>query len=184
MYDMIDKFINPARNMCIIEGDFNAELGQGIGGEKLSVGQSTLKEANKRRMAETMAEFEGTLGTQHHVQKKTKAKQATCRTPDGCEKQLDHILVNRRYRWFSKDVEANDMTQMGGDHRRVLAHFVIPAQNKNVLPSSNERIRQEKSRDGQRQNKRLMTQSMKKVPGLRRKDNSSGRRTYKERRGV
>ena len=36
---------------------------------------------------------------------KTKAKQATCRTPDGCEKQQDYILVNRRYRWFSKDVD-------------------------------------------------------------------------------
>ena len=49
--------------MYIIEGDFNAELGQGIGAEKLSVGQLTLKEANKRRMAETMAEIVGTLGT-------------------------------------------------------------------------------------------------------------------------
>ena len=49
MYDMIDKVIKSARDMYIIGGDFDAELGQGIGGEKLSVGQSTLKEANKRR---------------------------------------------------------------------------------------------------------------------------------------
>ena len=62
--------------------------------------------------------------------KKNKAKQATCRTPDGCEKQLDNILVNRRYRQFSKDAEANDMRHMRSDHRCVMAHFVIPAQNK------------------------------------------------------
>ena len=57
MYDMIDKVIKPARDMYIIERDFNAELGQGIGAEKLSVGQFTLKEANKRKMAETMADM-------------------------------------------------------------------------------------------------------------------------------
>ena len=50
--------------------------------------------------------------------------------PDGCEKQLDYILVNRRYRWFSKDAEANDMTHMGSDHRCVMAHFVFLTQNK------------------------------------------------------
>ena len=47
MYGMIDTVIELARDMYIIEGDFNAELGQGIGAEKLSVGQFTLKEANK-----------------------------------------------------------------------------------------------------------------------------------------
>ena len=46
--NMIEKVIKPTRHMLIIGGDFNAELGPGIGTERRSVGQQTLNEANKR----------------------------------------------------------------------------------------------------------------------------------------
>ena len=45
---MIEKVIKPTRHMLIIGGDFNAELGPGIGIERISVGHSTLREANKK----------------------------------------------------------------------------------------------------------------------------------------
>ena len=58
--------------------------------------------------------------------KKTPATQATYRTPKGAEKQLDYILVNRKYLRWSNDAEANDMIHMESDHRRVMAQVVIP----------------------------------------------------------
>ena len=68
-------------------------------------------------------------GTQHYVQK-TREKQVTYRTPKGAEKQLDHILVTRKYLRCSKDAEASDMGHMGSDHRCVMAQFVFPAPKK------------------------------------------------------
>ena len=47
-YDMIQNVIRSDRSMQIIGGDFNAELGPGIGIEQTSAGQYTLKEANSR----------------------------------------------------------------------------------------------------------------------------------------
>ena len=41
--------------------------------------------------------------------KNTSQKQTTYRSPTGVEKQLDHILVNRRYHNWSRDAEANDI---------------------------------------------------------------------------
>ena len=42
----------------------------------------------------------------------TLAKQTTCRSPKGCEKQLDYILTKRKYLKLNKDAEANDMIHM------------------------------------------------------------------------
>ena len=64
--------------------------------------------------------------------RKTPANQATYRTPEEAEKQLDYILVNRKYQRWSKDAETNDMIHMGSDHRSVMAQFVIPAKEKKV----------------------------------------------------
>ena len=58
---------------------------------------------------------------------KWRGKQTTYRSSTSVEKQLDHILVNRRYHSWSRDVEANDMIHMGSDHRSVMARLVIPA---------------------------------------------------------
>ena len=67
------------------------------------------------------------LDTMH---RKTSAKQATYRTPKGAEKQLDYMLLNRKYLRWSKDAEANDMTHVESDHRSVMAQLVIPAKKK------------------------------------------------------
>ena len=80
-YNMIEKVIKPTKNMQIIGGDFNAELGPGIGVERTSVGQHTLKEANSR--GDWMKQW---LMTQKLVAlstmyRKTLEKQTTYRTP-------------------------------------------------------------------------------------------------------
>ena len=127
---MIEKFIKPMKNMQIIGGDFNAELGPGIGVERTSVGQHTLKEANSR--GDWMKQWLMTqrLVALNTMYRKTPEKQTTYRTPQGAEKQLDYIRVNTKYLRCSKDVEANDMVHMGSDHRSVMAQFVVTVKKK------------------------------------------------------
>ena len=62
--------------------------------------------------------------------RKIHQKLVKLKTPDGVEKQLDYILVNRKNLKHSRDAEANDMIHMGSDHRSVMARFVIPASKK------------------------------------------------------
>ena len=48
MYKTIQKHTNSRKkNIQIVGGDFNADLGTGYGVERVSVGQHTLKEENK-----------------------------------------------------------------------------------------------------------------------------------------
>ena len=67
--------------MKIIGGDFNAELGTGIGVEQASVGQYTLKESNCR--GEWMSQWlqEQRLVALNTMYRKTPQKQTTYRTP-------------------------------------------------------------------------------------------------------
>ena len=90
--------------MKIIGGDFNAELGSGIGVEQVGVGHNTLNEADCQWLLEQR------LIALNTVYWKTLQKQATYRTPKGVGKQLDYV-----HSW-STDAEANDMMHMGSDH--------------------------------------------------------------------
>ena len=58
------------------------------------------------------------------------ASEVTCRTPNGVEKQVDYVLISRKFVSCSTDAEANDMIHMGSDHRSVVARFVIKAPRK------------------------------------------------------
>ena len=62
-----------------------------------------------------MADVTEICCAQHDVHE-TPEKHVTSRTPQGAEKQLDYIWVNRKYLRCSKDAEANDMIHMGSDH--------------------------------------------------------------------
>ena len=47
-YRSIEKHTKPKKSIQIVGGDLNAELGPGIGVERVSVGPHTLRESNKR----------------------------------------------------------------------------------------------------------------------------------------
>ena len=146
-YNMIEKVIKPTRHMLIIGGDFNAELGPGIGTERRSVGEQTLNEANKR--GDWMKQWLMTqkLVALNTMYGKTPTNQATYRTPKGAEKQLDYILVNRKYLRLSKDAEANNMIHMESDHRSVMAQVVIPAKRKRI-PAQRSQLDENRQKTG------------------------------------
>ena len=107
-----------------------AEFGPRDGIELSYVGHYTLNRANSR--SEWMAQW---LLEKNHVAlntmyKKIPQKQVTCHTPKGGKKQLDYILTDRKHYCWSNDAEANDMIDMGSDHRCVMAKFEIPEKNK------------------------------------------------------
>ena len=45
---------------------------------------------------------------------------------------MDNILVDRKHIYCNRDAEANDMVDMGSDHRSVMGHSVITAPKKEV----------------------------------------------------
>ena len=121
IYRSIEKHTKTkAKNMKIVGGDFNAELGPGDGIERVSVGPLTRSEGIQNSTA---------VNTMY---RKTPEKQAIYRTPKGTEKQLDYILLDKKHVSCTRDAEANDMIHMGSDHRSVMAQFEITAPKKEV----------------------------------------------------
>ena len=121
-YKAIEKHTKSKKFIQIVGGDFNAELGPGIGIERISVG---LHSQRSKQLSEGNQEA---VHSQHNVQKNTR-KQATHMTPKGDMKQLDYIRVDRKHLWCCGDAEAIDMIHMGSDHRSVMATFVFIALN-------------------------------------------------------
>ena len=80
-YETMRRVIDKDRNMKIIGGDFNAELGPGTGIELSSVGQDTLNKANCR--GEWMMQWllEKKLVALNTMYKKIPHKQVTYHTP-------------------------------------------------------------------------------------------------------
>ena len=118
------------KNMKIIGGDFNAELGPGDGIELSCVGHYTLNKSNCRGEWMTQWLLEENLVELNTMYKRVPQKQVTYHTPKGVKKQLGHILTDKKHYCWSKDAEANDMIHMGSDHRCVMAKFEIPEKAK------------------------------------------------------
>ena len=132
MYKTIEKHLLNKKNIPIIGGDFNAELGPGEGTECKSVGRYTLNESNKRGdwlKSWLMLNDYSALNT---IFRKTPHKQTSFVSPKEKEKQIDYILTKRRYLRNVKDAEANDVIHMGSDHRCVMATFLINTPGKDT----------------------------------------------------
>ena len=121
---------NPRKQ--VVSGDFNAELGPGVGSEHLSVGPYTLKDSNMRGDCMKQWMMLKKFVALNTVYRKVLDKQASYRTPKVAEKQLDYILINRKYLKPSGNAEANDMIHKGSDRRSVMAQFVTPRQKRNT----------------------------------------------------
>ena len=129
-YKTITTMIDQEKNMKIIGGDFNAELGPGDGIELSCVGHYTLNKANCRGEWMTQWLLENNLVAFNTMYKKLPHKQVTYHTRKGGKKQLDYILTDRKHCSWSKDAEADDTIDMGSDHRCVMAKFEIPKKTK------------------------------------------------------
>ena len=68
------------------------------------------------------------------------------RFTDLLREQIDHILIKRRHLKCSKDAEANDMIHMGGDHRCVMATFVINTPKKDGSHETDRQARNNKAK--------------------------------------
>ena len=101
------------KSMKIIGGDFNAELGLGVGIELSSVGHYALKKSKwKRRMNDTVVTWNNLVAL-NTMYKKLRQRQVIHHTPKGVKKQLDYILTDKtwlleqrrrgqRYNWHGK----------------------------------------------------------------------------------
>ena len=69
-YSAIEKHTKSKKSIQIVAGDFNADLGPGIGVERVSVGPHTLKESNRRgRLDKAVADATDIRCAEHNVQK-------------------------------------------------------------------------------------------------------------------
>ena len=133
-YNTILKTVGKDKSMKIIGGDFSAELGPGEGIELSAVGHYTLNKANCRGEWLTQWLLENKLVALSSMYRKLPQKQVTCHTPKRVEKQLDHILTDKKHHSWSRDAEANDTIHMGSDHRCVMAKFEIPKEKAKGKP--------------------------------------------------
>ena len=89
--------------------------------------------------------------------RKIPQKQTTFISPEGEEKQIDYILIKRRYLRHAKDAEANDMIHMGSDHRCVMAAFTITMPEKHNryknIKGKHDMIKHERPQKTQRKQK-------------------------------
>ena len=58
--------------------------------------------------------------------KKKLEKQAAYRTLRANDKQLYHMRIDRRSMEDCRDSEADDMIDLGSDHRSIVTHFEFP----------------------------------------------------------
>ena len=89
--------------------NFNAELGPEKGIKQRSVGQQTFWECDKS--GDWLKQWLMIHSTR--FSNRRLKKQNTYRSAKGTEKQIDYILTKRKHFSLDKDVEANDMIQMG-----------------------------------------------------------------------
>ena len=77
------------------------------------------------------------------------------------EKKIDYILTKRRYLKYNKDAEANNMIQMGSDHRCVMATFMITTPEKsNHCTTKQENSIQQSMKGGIKPRKTLELRSL------------------------
>ena len=167
-YKTILTTIGKEKNMKIIGGDFNAELGPGEGIELSSVGHYTLNKASCRGEWMTQWLLDNSFVALNTMYKKVPQKQLTYHTPKKIEKQLDYILIDKKHYSWSRDAEANDTIHMGSDHRCVMAKFEIltdKSKSRHTKAPRSER-ECEKCENGNEQKYRDLEQEVKEVePG-------------------
>ena len=133
-YNSIEKLMKSKRNIQIVGGAFNAELGPGIGLERVSVGQKYPQTVEQeKRLDEAAVDVAEIRYAVHNVQKDAR-KTSYIQDTERCREAVGIHLGKRNYLGRSRDAESNDMIHMECDHRSVMAQFVIPAPKKKNSP--------------------------------------------------
>ena len=134
---------NPRKSFRSWVATSNLILGPGMGVERVSVGPHPFEEGNKREDWMEHWMMLQTLVALNTVFRKTPEKQVTYRTPKGVEKQLDYVLINRKYMSCSRDAEANNINHKWPQN----CHGAVRDQSMDEgrLPKKNAHRRREKS---------------------------------------
>jgi len=127
-YDNLQQVVDatPTHDVILIIGDLNAKVGTENKGKENIMGQQGLGECNNN--GERLSTFcqennlviGGTLFMHKDIHK------TTWNSPDGHTKnQIDHVIINKRWRGSLQDVLARHGADVGSDHSLVLAKIKL-----------------------------------------------------------
>ena len=116
----------PKHDVLMIIGDFNAQVGNDNRGRERVMGKHGIgiKSNNGERLCEFSETNDvvigGTLFPHRRIHK------ATWRSPDGhTENQIDHILINGKWRHSLQDVKVRRLADVGSDHNLVIGKLAL-----------------------------------------------------------
>ena len=151
-YDQLQAAIEdvPAHDMLLITGDLNARTGNDNTGRERVMGTHGLGfhslNDNGERMCD-FCEFNGLLVGGTLFQHKDIHK-VTWISPDGNTKaQLDHIIINRKWKSSLQDVRVYTGADCGSDHNLVIGEIKLKLRQARKRQERGKRIASEKLRD-------------------------------------
>jgi hypothetical protein len=123
-YDKLQEIIDetPSHDMLLLMGDLNAKVGTENKGRENTMGKQGIGECNNNgeRLTTLCQENNLVIGGTIFVHKKI--HKVTWNSPDGhTQNQIDHIIINNRWRGSLQDVVARRGADVGSDHTLVLA---------------------------------------------------------------
>ncbi|XP_055997865.1 craniofacial development protein 2-like [Ostrea edulis] len=127
-YDSLQKVVDdtPSHDVLLILGDLNAKVGKCNQGKETIMGQQGIGECNNNgeRLCTFCQENDLVIGGTIFMHKDI--HKTTWNSPDGHTKnQIDHIIINKRWRSSLLDVVAKQGADVGSDHSLVLAKIKL-----------------------------------------------------------
>jgi len=127
-YDNLQKVVDetPYHDVLLIMGDLNAKVGRNNQGKEGTMGQQGLGYCNNN--GERLSTFcmENNLVISGTIFMHKDIHKTTWNSPDGHTKnQIDHVIINKRWRGSLLDVVARHGADVGSDYSLVLATFKL-----------------------------------------------------------
>ena len=159
-YDSLQAMLEeiPAHDMIIFMGDLNARVGSNNKGRERVMGQQGLGEMtdNGERLVNTCEEnnlvIGGTLFPHKNIHK------LTWTSPDGrTQSQIDHIMINGKWRRSLLDVRVMRQADIGSDHNLLVAKIKLKLRKAKVGKDRRQRFDVSKLQDNQTKQKFAIT---------------------------
>lgn len=127
-YDQLQTLVDkiPAHDVLLIMGDLNAKVGSNNKGKENTMREHSLGDINNSgdRLTSFCQETRLVIGGTIFEHKNT--HKLTWTSPDGItKKQIDHIIINNRWRSSFRDVVVRRGADVGGDHSSVMAKIML-----------------------------------------------------------